>query len=79
MAEIPQPASEPSAGQSPTRYLREPEVLARVGVSWGTIRRWEMGGEFPRRRQLGKNTVGWVESEIESWCASRTPALVTSP
>lgn len=52
------------------RYLRQPEVLARVGVSWITLSRWEKQGRFPRRRQLGPNTIAWVEAEIEQWCAN---------
>ena len=61
-------------GESSTFYLRQPEVVARVGVSWATIRRWEDKGLFPRRRRLGPNTVAWKESEIEEWCANRVLA-----
>jgi prophage regulatory protein len=57
-----------------TRYLRQPEVLSRVGVSWITLRRWERDGHFPKRRRLGRNSIGWVEGEIEEWCASRAAA-----
>ena len=53
------------------RFIRLPEVLARVGVSIMTIYRWEKKGLFPKRRRLGKNSVAWVEDEIESWCADR--------
>lgn len=58
----------------PQRYIRQPEVLARVGVSWITLLRWERRGLFPKRRRLGPNTVAWLEHEIDSWCASRTAA-----
>lgn len=54
-----------------TRFIRLPEVLARVGVSWITIYRWEREGSFPRRKRLGRNSVAWVEDEIEHWCVSR--------
>ena len=54
-----------------TRYLRQPEVLARIGVSWITILRWERQGTFPKRRRLGLNSVGWIEAEIDQWCAER--------
>ena len=54
-----------------TRFIRLPEVLARVGVSWITIYRWEREGRFPRRKHLGRNTVAWVEDEVEQWCARR--------
>lgn len=58
-----------------TRYLRQPEVLARVGVSWITILRWEKKGDFPQRRRLGPNSVAWIEAEIEEWCANRAVVL----
>jgi prophage regulatory protein len=54
-----------------TRFLRLPEVLALVGVSWITILRWEKRGLFPRRRRLGPNTVAWREDEVAKWCADR--------
>lgn len=55
-----------------TRYLREPEVLNRVGVSWVTLLRWQKSGLFPVRIRLGPNTVAWREDEVEEWCAKRT-------
>ena len=63
-----------AATTTPTRYLRQPEVLARVGVSWITLSRWEKKGAFPKRRRLGTNTIAWIEAEIEEWCANREPA-----
>lgn len=51
-----------------TRYLRQPEVLSRVGVSWITLLRWERQGRFLQRCRLGPNTVAWVESEVQQWC-----------
>jgi prophage regulatory protein len=55
----------------PQKYLRQPEVLARVGVSWMSLRRWEKKGLFPKRRKLGPRLVGWLESEIDEWCNTR--------
>lgn len=54
------------------RFLRQPEVIARVGVSWATLARWEGRGIFPKRHRIGPNTVAWLESEIDNWCAQRT-------
>ena len=53
------------------RFLRLPEVLARIGVSWMTILRWEKRGLFPKRHRIGPNTVAWLESDIDNWCAQR--------
>lgn len=41
------------------RYLRQPEVLALVGVSWRTLRRWEPEGRFPKRYKIGPRIVAW--------------------
>lgn len=61
--------SPPTSAQ--LRFLRQPQVLARVGVAWITIMRWEAAGLFPKRRKLGERVVGWVEAEIDEWCASK--------
>ena len=53
------------------RFLRIDEVIDKVGLSRPTIWRLERAGEFPRRRQLGRNSVGWVEEEVEKWMQSR--------
>ena len=53
------------------RFLREREVIDRVGVAWITILRWEKEGTFPPRRKIGKRAVAWVESEIDEWCANK--------
>jgi len=53
------------------RFLRIEEVMSRVGLSRPTIWRMERDNEFPRRHQLGRNSVGWLEGEIENWIRSR--------
>lgn len=49
------------------KVLRQPEVVKRVSLSAVTIWRKERRGEFPRRRRLGANSVGWLESEVSAW------------
>ena len=36
-------------------------------ISRSTIDKWEAKGEFPKRIQLGKNSVGWNAAEIKKW------------
>jgi prophage regulatory protein len=55
-------------------YLRFNEVIRRTGLSRMTIWRLERQGEFPNRRQLAKNCVGWVEEEVAGWMKSRPKA-----
>ena len=57
--------------QAPDRFLREPEVRHITGLSRTTRWRMECRGEFPRKRQISKNAVAWLASEIKSWMAER--------
>ena len=49
------------------RMLRLPKVVERTGLSQTTLWRRERAGEFPKRRRLGPNAVGWMESEVDEW------------
>ncbi len=53
------------------RVVREPECKRRTGLSRTTRWRLERAGKFPRRRRLSANAIGWFESELVSWIASR--------
>lgn len=56
------------------RILRVREVLARISVSRSTLYKWMDEGRFPRHVQLGPRSIGWRESEIDEWLASRALA-----
>jgi prophage regulatory protein len=53
------------------RVLRKPELLGRLQLSDATVWRMERAGRFPQRIQLGGNSVGWFESEINEWLEQR--------
>ena len=53
------------------RLLRCEEVVAMVGLSRPTLWRMQNRREFPRRLQVGANSVRWRESEILEWIESR--------
>lgn len=55
----------------PDRFMREGEVKRRTGLSRTTRWRMEQTGDFPRRRQLSPNSVGWLECEIDDWMLAR--------
>lgn len=59
----------------PVRYIRQQDVLARIGVSWVTLWRWEKQGQFPKRRKIGPRLVAWIEAEINEWCETREAAF----
>jgi len=58
--------------QREDRILRKPEVLGLVGVSDPTVWRWEKAGKFPRRLQLGANSVGWLAGEVNAWLQAKS-------
>ena len=53
------------------RIIRKPELFSKIGLSDATIWRMERTGRFPQRIQLGGNSVGWFDDEIETWLARK--------
>jgi len=53
------------------RVMRAREVQATVGVSRSTLMTWVKNEQFPAPMQLGKNSIGWLASEVEDWIALR--------
>lgn len=53
------------------RFLRVRQVIQLTGLSRMTIYRLELAGEFPKRRQLSKNSVAWLDTDIAQWAESR--------
>jgi prophage regulatory protein len=53
------------------RLLRTKQVVELTGLSRMTIYRLEKSGAFPARRQLGSNSVGWIEEDVADWVGSR--------
>lgn len=54
--------------------LRLPVVLARTGYRRSTLYAEIAKGAFPRQISLGARSVGWIESEIDTWIAERIQA-----
>lgn len=54
-----------------THILRMREVLNRIGVSRSTIYVMMGRGDFPPPLRLGSHSIGWRDSDIEEWIASR--------
>ena len=59
---------------TPSRFIREPEVVSRTGLSPTAIDKLEEVGEFPRRVPIAERAVAWVEAEIEAWQRDRIAA-----
>lgn len=56
------------------RFMREPEVKRVTGLSRVTRWRMEQRNEFPKRRRISRNGVGWLASEIQVWMAEKAAA-----
>jgi predicted DNA-binding transcriptional regulator AlpA len=53
------------------RYMGEAEVHRLSDLSRSTRWRLEKLGEFPFRRKISRNRIGWVDTEIWAWLRSR--------
>ena len=58
------------------RILRLREVCEVTGLAKSTIRRAELAHTFPRRRRIGLRSVGWLESQVQAWLASRARVVL---
>jgi len=53
-------------------YIRLNEARKIAGnISRTTLKRWEQADLFPKARQIGPNSVGYLASEIQEWVESR--------
>ena len=53
------------------RILGMPEVEARTGLSRRSIQTLVERGAFPQPIRLSRRTVGWLESELNTWLLAR--------
>ena len=47
--------------------LRIKDVINKTGMSRSTIYAMVKKGEFPQQRRIGKNSVGWLDSDVDNW------------
>lgn len=65
------------APSQPLAFIRIKQVISRTGLSKSAIydkldpKSPRYDQTFPKQRNLGTSSVGWVESEIDAWLASR--------
>ncbi len=52
------------------KVLRIIDVIEAVGVKKSTIYQWVKDGKFPSPLRLGTRSVGWRQSDVESWLAA---------
>lgn len=57
-----------------SRIIRKKELLTVIGLSDATVYRLEKAGRFPKRLQLGGNSVGWLAEEVNDWIMAKAEA-----
>lgn len=53
------------------QILRLPQVCKVTDLGRSMIYQLEANRQFPSRVRIGLRAVGWVESEVQRWLASR--------
>jgi prophage regulatory protein len=53
------------------RALRLRQVCHLTGLGRSMIYQMQAEGRFPQRIKLGERAVGWLESEVRAWLATR--------
>ena len=53
------------------KLVRLPEVLGQVPQCRTTIWRGVKNGTFPAPVSMGKNSIAWIQEEIDDWIAAR--------
>ncbi len=51
----------------PDKIIRKSKVLEITGLSESTIRRLEMKGKFPKKRQITEYRIGYSMNEVQKW------------
>ena len=51
--------------------LRRRQVEQRTGLSRSTLYQYIKDGFFPKPVPLGPHAVGWLESDVSDWIATR--------
>lgn len=59
------PSSDPTATQSPSRLLRQPEVLERLGLKRSWFRELVKMGALPQPVKIGARAIAWKSDEID--------------
>lgn len=62
---------------STMKILRIRDICQKIGIGRSTVYDWinpkspRYDASFPKRLRLGKQSVGWLESEIDDWILQR--------
>ncbi len=59
--------------------FRWPEIHKKTKLSRTTVWRLERKGEFPKRRVLSPNAVGWLRHEVEQYLENLKTGMAPAP
>jgi len=73
--------STPAAASGARRFVRFWQLKPEFGIDYSNMHlgRLERAGKFPKRVQLGPNSVAWVEDELIRWQQERIAARDSAP
>ena len=54
-----------------SKILRPKELCELLNIGMSTLYDWQHRSDFPQKIRLGKNAVGWFESEIHEFLESQ--------
>ena len=60
-------------------FMDLPTVAQVVALSTATVERLVREGQFPKRRQLSGQRVGWLVREVQEWAESRPVSSLPPP
>ena len=63
----------------PLIFMDLPTLVRAVALSAATIERLEHAEQFPKRRQLSGQRVGWLVREVQEWAESRPVSNLPPP
>ncbi|WP_088283814.1 AlpA family transcriptional regulator [Ideonella sp. A 288] len=61
----------PQAAESPTVFLRLPNVIKLTGLGRSTIYRMVAANTFPRPVRLASRAIAWRRADLDRWSDSR--------
>jgi prophage regulatory protein len=64
-------SSEVRLSEMALQILRLPQVCTMTGLRRSMIYQLEAEQRFPTRIKIGVRAVGWIESEVRMWVATR--------
>jgi prophage regulatory protein len=69
-------AKKASAATTPASFLRLNEVIRLTGLARSTVYRLMAANSFPAPCRLGARAVGWRNTDVAQWSATRPTARV---